>query len=89
MWDRELTSRLRAELPRWRWKSRLTHRGGTIDGETQKQNIHIEIEYARGHWFLNAYGLFGLRQPQWELTVEDAKFTDFDEMVTTILAECK
>jgi len=89
VWHKELTSRLRAELPRWRWKSRLTHRGGTIDGEAQKQNIHIEIRYARGHWLLNASGLFGRQQPQWELTIENGQFTDLDELVTEILAECK
>lgn len=88
MWTKQLTSRLQAELPRWRWKSRLTHRGGTIEGETQKQNIRIALSYARGRWQLSVEGLMGTRQPQWVLTIDDAEFTSLDELFETILAEC-
>ena len=89
MWHQELIARLNRELPRWRWKSRLTHRGGTIDGETQKQHIHVKIQYARGHWIINAYGVIGRRQPQYDLTIEDGKISDFDDLAVTIMAECK
>jgi hypothetical protein len=89
VWHQDLINRLKLELPRWRWKSGLTHRGGTLDGETQKQSIHLEIEYARGHWVLSAYGLLGFRQPQWTLTLEDGQFDSLEGLVTTILAECK
>ena len=89
MWSRELIARLKLELPRWRWKSGLTHRGGTLDGEAQKQVIHCEIEHVRGRWVLDAHGLLGRRQPQWTLTLEGEKFDSIDGLATAILAECR
>jgi len=87
VWHRDLSKRLAKELPRWRWKSRLTHRGGTLEGESQKQNIRIELKYARGRWSLKATGLVGRKQPQTDLDVE-GDFDDLDDLFVTILAEC-
>ena len=89
MWHRELVGQLKRELPRWRWRAHLNHQGGTLDGESQKQNIHVEIEYARGAWRLDAYGLLGHRQPQWVLTLEGVKLSSLDEVAGAILDECK
>ena len=88
MWYHELIKRLRKELPRWRWTSKLGQRGGTLDGETQKQNIHLEIKYARGHWSLNASGLLGSKQPQWTLTLEKVQVSTLEGLILTIVAEC-
>jgi hypothetical protein len=88
VWTQQLIQRLRLELPRWQWTPRLTHRGGTIEGETQKQSLRISIKYARRHWTASVEGLLGRRQPQWVLTIEDAEFTSLDELFEMILAEC-
>lgn len=87
-WYTQLPAQLKHELPRWRWTPHLRQRGGTLDGETQKQNVHIEIDYARGHFIVNAYGLLGRRQPQWTLTIGDGKCGSLDEVVTLIVGEC-
>lgn len=87
MWHRDLPKHLAKVLPRWRWKSRLTHRGGTIEGESQKQNVRVEITHARGRWTLKATGLVGHKQPQTALEVEGT-FDDFSEMLVSLLVEC-
>jgi hypothetical protein len=60
-----------------------------IDGETQKQNLRIQIKHARGRWTLSAEGLLGRRQPQWVLTIEEGEYSSLEAVLETILAECR
>jgi hypothetical protein len=55
VWDRDLLSQVRKQLPRWRWKSSLRRRGGLLEGTSQKSSIRFGVTYLRSTWVITVW----------------------------------
>ena len=89
MWHRDLLQKLSSNLPRWRWKHRLGHRGGYLEGTSQKDRVRVELTHAWERWDVGLY-----RQTRngpryrWALASE-ATATDLNGLVSNIQTFCE
>lgn len=86
MWHRDLLKELARKLPRWRWHHKLTHRGGWLEGTSQKDRVRIELTHGFDRW--NAGFYRQLRKPKKWALVNEVTTTDLDGLVSNIKQFC-
>ena len=72
-------------MPRWHWKSKLRHRGGILEGKSQKSEVRIDIDYQRRVWEAQLYEKI---KKQWIMT-DEVSATNLADVIDSIKALCE